>query len=86
MQGQKTHTLESGINVPTCLSIFWKKSTQDILIPDPLFITFEASVSRYMRTHDFDFVYKVEATFLEGIVLKSHNLKTLRKSMLQLRS
>ena len=70
------------MNVPTRLLIFWKKSTQDILIPDPLFIIFEASVSRYLRTHDFDFVYKFEATFLEEIVLKNHNLKTLRKSIL----
>ena len=30
----------------------------------------------------FDFVYKFEATFLEEIVLKNHNLKTLRKSKL----
>ena len=54
-----------------------EKSTEDILIPDPLSIIFEASLSRYLRTHDFDFVYKFEANCLEESVLKDHNLKTL---------
>ena len=66
---------QKSVNILVIFFLFFLNCTQDLpaLHSDysrvrnkrnsrPLFIIFEASVSRYLRTLDFDFVYEFEAT------------------------